>query len=284
VTTLLSALVRTLIVLTIAIALIGLATPASAVLITNDGGTVFFDNFESSTVGLTPGPAVIGTWNHESQTGLATNAAVPGAFQGTQYLYIHRPGNNGVDAVPGIAATSGTVHIEEMVNVDSTQDPMWGTQPLSGRGRLAGGSTLDFAFFPFTGGDGQVWNYGLYGGTLQWFPTGLSYQTDTWQKWQVDFTFVGGVASTYDLTVGSQATVTGLPMLMAIDRFDLIRIWSGDNNATFYVDATRSVPEPTTIALLGSGLLGMLGQLWRRRRQSIVGAEMADSRMNSAGV
>ena len=89
----------------------------------------------------------------------------------------------------------------------------------------------------------------------------VPYQTDKWQEWDVDYV-VG--TSTYTLTVGG-ISQSGLPAAPgAVGGVCFVN--SGASAGGYYLDAVSTIPEPSTVMLLASGLLGLLAYAWRKRK------------------
>jgi hypothetical protein len=65
-----------------------------------------------------------------------------------------------------------------------------------------------------------------------------------------------GATLTYDFTANP---------LLAVSFTDVIALSSDPSNQFTDITAVRSVPEPSTVVLLATGLLGLLRYAWRRR-------------------
>ena len=106
-------------------------------------------------------------------------------------------------------------------------------------------------------GNDKVWSY--HGG---WVDTGITYAENQWQKWQIDWT-VG--SSTFALKVDN-ATAASVPLDTSGSYSALSNFWFGTGEgSTMYVGAIP-IPEPCSLALLSSGLLGLLAYAWRKRK------------------
>ena len=233
-------------VLIVGVALFGMSAVAQATLITNGATVLFSDDFEGGTVGSLP-TAYVGTWSGSVRV---TDAAVPGPFQGAQYL---TRGVNQLDGLATFAAqTSGLVHAEYMVY----QDEFMASQRTNGA--YFGFSAAFWGLCDFGGeepeGGGEVRYY-----DAGWYHTGLYWKNAVWQKWELDY--VPG-ASTYDLTIDG-VTASAVPVRAVEASVDTL-IFTCGSMMPIYYDAV--VPEPSTFALLATGLIGLLCYAWRKRK------------------
>lgn len=103
--------------------------------------------------------------------------------------------------------------------------------------------------------------------TLNQFDFGLSFFTDTDDQISLTLNFAGGGSSTQNLsaTQSFDTLVVGSPSLVS---FELSNPLTSDGYVALdnidYTAGVSPVPEPSSMVLLGAGILGILG--YRRRR------------------
>ena len=252
---------------------LGIATSAYAVKLTLNGNTIFYDDFEAGSVGEAFGP-VDGAprWSfnfrgadHKVEVMDATSSG-PGASQGEKYGHLTRSGNIGTIAravnLPPIV-DGDLLKVELMVYVPSGQ-PSFGFY-----GAFANtADTRGIAMGISASGD-VIWDNKDIGG---WDITGLSFQFDTWQKWEQDWV-VGSTQKTISVG-GNSVTVGGADAGGdPITTFYLATI-SGSN---YYVDGVpasigaKAAPEPSSlsVALVSMGVICASCRTRNRRKQSL---------------
>ena len=222
-----------------------LVVPASAVLVTDDGVTVFYDNFESPAAGsiINNGalPGDWGPWNNASSPTAVTRGAEtlpPAAYEGAQKAEIS--GSYVYAAETYMGVLDGVTHIEWMQYTPGTLDYEYISQVAGGAGPIGAWSPVGGVIVDIT-----------QGVTLT-----LSDVRDTWQKWEFDYTAnstditltIDGVSQTYAMAVPSRASYVSI-----------LQFRGGDAGIAYYIDA---VPEPVTLGFLA---LGGLAALLRRR-------------------
>jgi hypothetical protein len=240
------------------------------------GTTIFSDNFESAPqISTADAPdtsvdadpvAQVGTWDTTDGTppnayGLevqVTNDSSPGAFQGSNYLRLYRDGsgtntytNSDTYATMSTAPVNGqTIHMETMVYLPAGSPNARMQLMFQG---TEGDNNTDSAWVRPDGNGGVSY----VGAGFDVEPTGLSYSTNVWQEWAINYV-VG--SDTFSLTVGNN-TDSSVPVFGG-NLVNYIHFGNGNNTpGSFYLDST-SVPEPT-IAGIASIALMTLG---RRRR------------------
>ena len=263
--------------LTLSLSLLAVAviqTNASAVLITNvtTATTVFSDDFEGvSPVSTVPAPdssgdydpvAQIGTWDvfeiYEEiiQVTSSNSSPDPGPSQGNQYLRHFRSAEfAGDDVFATLTAQSQAgqlISMKTMAQVSNDAD--YQRMKLRYMSGATGGTV---SVYLFTDGAGNVQTYApSY--VIQ--DTGLDYIPGQWQEWEMNY--VSG-ASTYSLSIDG-VTATGLPVVNTANVGSFLVSNGGEASAgSNYFDA---VPEPSSLLLLGCGLIGLLAYAWRKRK------------------
>jgi hypothetical protein len=243
---------------------------ARAVTITDDGSVVFFDNFESGNFNNPTG----GSWVFVQNGVTVTNAAVPGAFQGNDYVELFRDAvSNGgslnalIGTNNGNGITSGEVLLRMMVYIPKNADADARAQFILDSGtRNSGSANFNTArAWIRPNGAGFVETVGAGFATTE---TTVPYATDVWQEWDLDYV-VG--ASTFGFSVDgvSRSGITSLTS----GSVDFVEINNGvASSGSIFVDAVlpastggpdSGVPEPSTV---GCGALGFAA-LWRRYRR-----------------
>jgi hypothetical protein len=226
--------------------ILGVACPASAVLITVNGVRQFYDDFESASPGGNPNTgANRGRWRIQGTTIPVATSALPGPAQGRQYLTYTR-------ALPGEAAwwndlearleteqalENLKIHAEWMMYIPSAT-------PATYRGSVTfkDGSNNIRTLLVF--GDGKAGKVEFWRPDDSMKTAVQTYTPDTWQKWTMDYT-VGQSKFTFSIGNGPRETVdahtAGSVTLMS---------FAGNHKvgSTFYLDAVPT--EPATTVLL----------------------------------
>ena len=227
------------------------SAPASATIITNATTTLFSDDFEGGVVNAAPTGGSPGSW--AVTNALVWDAVAPGPSEGTKYLQVARPTGGSASAQANFATQSvgSVVHMETMLNIGETS-----TAAGSAAGQILGGAWPINIVAGLNGCGHSVLAYSVSG----WIDTGLSYEVDTWQKWQIDWT-VGD--STFALAV-DEATAPSVAVDTSGGYVTLSSFWFGSGEgSTIYIDA---VPEPSAFVSLTLGLFGLLAYAWRKRK------------------
>jgi hypothetical protein len=140
----------------------------------------------------------------------------------------------------------------------------------------AGAPTFQWFTGVFTGGDSQfaAWT-GAGGGavTLMSGSTPLVYTADTWQSWKVDYV-IGAQNATFSIDGGTPASVP------VSNTGGYASGWNGHvvafqfsedlGSPSYCIDnlvvTAGAVPEPGSMAILVSALIGLVAYAWRKRR------------------
>ncbi|MCC7086184.1 MAG: hypothetical protein IT427_14370 [Pirellulales bacterium] len=217
-------------------------TTTSATLFSDDG-------FEDDTVGTPPNAPAIGVWtNHAVNGSLAvTNAAVPGPYDGSQYLMFARPAGTGSSTDPSTTAEFSTVPLGEALHASFAFQ-------YQSTGKSSVSFTLLDATTPLVNiyaepDYGAANFYTLNGSFVGQVNSSLAVTPGQWQTIGIDYT-----AGSADLTLtvnGTSEVLTGAVTGGAPDR---IRFATAASNTTYYIDAV--VPEPASfmLAIVGLGL------------------------------
>jgi hypothetical protein len=244
------------------------------------GRILFFDNFEGVPASTTAGVdlsgdydpvAMIGTWdlNEQSpdlplQVTSSTTSPDPGPYRGSQYLRYYRDSgaafSSEARAVPATELLSGhRIEMSTMVYIPSTDDSYPRFQ--IGLERPSGNPTSNPVVL-LREGDGRGVLY-PDPALVAWAPTGLSYATDTWQKWSFEYVVGSG---TFDLTVGS-GHINGLAAWGGGGAVSDVYFANGVSSpGSFYLDSVDATPEPGMLVILSTGVFSLLAYAWRKRR------------------
>lgn len=245
----------------------GSPSPAQAVLVTTGSGIVLFDDdFESAPVVVNGGTsdadpvATVGRWavsEGQMQQCQVVNTAVPGSYQGENYLGIFRSAGGSytdVNAVFASAVDAGTLDISWAINVSSESE----SRQLLGYFKVQGasGDQRVRMFLSYTA-DSQVTLFTEDAAGTD-FNTGLTFAMDEWVCFGLSLDLDG---QNYSLTLtdgsGSVSTATAIPFhTSGADAVSFRYAASPTGSVTYFdaADAAPCVPEPSA---LGLGLLGL---------------------------
>lgn len=233
------------------------------------GATIFDDNFESGTVNAIP-VATVGTWtaaNGDSMVLSATEkwAGAPMPLEGTKMagLWVG-PGTTYLWG-KGVTANSGGADVIKLELAFQVQTGM------------------EYSIYAKSGGD-DIFKIGLWGPAAStystpmvnnsiyavssdwqsWINTGLVQDPNAWNRLTV--THANGSTDWTISLNGSAGYVTTGPAAGATLPWNGFLLYNDANAAaTAYFDAVP-VPEPSAVALLTAGLLGLLAYAWRKRK------------------
>jgi hypothetical protein len=191
--------------------------------------------------------------------------ADPGAYQGKNYVRQFRNGGQD-DALPwqefaNQSISGQTVRWSQMIYVNGSDSESFNPGMFGN-----GGGIVNMK----TGGSDHSVYYNQVNGSPGWHridPLELSYNWQVWQKWTWDYTIGSGV---YSLTIGDDVggykTKTGIPMYdnTASDVYHVV-VSQGNSINLVYEDEVV-VPEPSALAMLVAGLIGLLAYAWRKRK------------------
>ena len=258
---------RSLCVMFAVVGVLGFACPSYGMVITANIGsgpvTEFYDNFEEAGVlGTLPNNGTYpGDWavTESSTTVKVLNSGVP-LEEGSQFLRVKRNNNDAYgQAVANMADrltnSAWQIHAEWMMYVPT-----------------ASGYQANIHLEDST--DGAIRTALLLGanaaGTVQyltggnWVNATPTYTPDTWQKWTMDYQ-VQSSQFTFSITTPGGSTQS--QTVAAAGAGEIGRMFFGCNpgGSTYYIDAVPA-PEPSSIALLVTGLIGLLAYAWRKRK------------------
>lgn len=232
---------------------------------------LFYDDFEDATsvshaaypdtsAYFWPTGGTPGTWNCSADakqvqvTDITNGPNGPGTLQGNNYLRLQR----GLEAdfsagqLFTVQDKNGDhIHWEQMLYAGSAAA---NANPV----QLLGDGTDGRRFNILTSYSPAGGSVGSYTG--DWPPgaiAGLSYVANTWQKWELDYNIGDTVIK---LTIDG-VSASNIP-IMSGGNLGAISLVS---SSIAYADEV-SVPEPSMVALLVTGLFGLLCYAWRKRK------------------
>jgi hypothetical protein len=125
---------------------------------------------------------------------------------------------------------------------------------------------LQLGIFGSNGGTGPGIVKVLNPDQATWSDTGFRFANEESAVWsKLEVTYVNGnLANKFAISVdgGDPFTATGY----AAGNLNAIMFKSDANHSTGLFDAVGAVPEPSSLAVLVSGILGLLAYAWRKRR------------------
>ena len=220
-----------------------LVVPASAVLVTDDGVTVFYDDFESppavSVINNGAYPGDWAPWNGTATLAVTEGSTpLPAAAEGLQKAKIGGSEAWAFAAETYMGTLDGVTHVEWMQYVPGTLDYDFGVQIGGGVGPIA-----VFSNAGATHNQVQDITHGVY--------TTLSIVRNQWQKWEFDYTAnssditvtIDGVSDTYTMTQPRQSYAATL------------QFKASNNGIDYYIDA---VPDDVTYLLGDANIDGLV--------------------------
>jgi hypothetical protein len=255
--------------------LLASTTASASVINVSTGTTLFFDDFEAQAENQTshilwpdyrgdlpaarPTGGSPGAWSSSDENWAnvqVTDCNLSGytqAYDGTKHLRICK-----YDGTPGWAsetfarqAINGQhIRFEQWVNI--TDSGVGGAQIL-GRD-----SNDDVRINVYAAGGGVVQSYSGGFNTI----SGLTYSVNQWQKWTIDYNIND---PTFTLKIGDSPAVSGIAANSG-GALGYVSLTQDVYRAAVFFDDVRAVPEPSTVVILLSAVVGLLVYAWRKRR------------------
>jgi hypothetical protein len=234
--------------------------------------TLFYDDFETAANGVShatypdagdydPSGGAVGVWSiseesegRQVQVTDATGTNGPGPNQGKNYLRLVRGTYSDFSAGECFTVQNTTgdhIHWEQMLYAGSSAAD---ANPLQIIGQGTTGNRFNI-LTSYSPGYGSIGSY-----TGNWPPTavaGVTYVADKWQKWEIDYNIGDAFLK---LTVDG-ASASNIPIISGGD-LGCIQLVS---SSIGYADEI-AVPEPSSVALLSAGLIGLLAFAWKKRK------------------
>ncbi|MEA1950909.1 MAG: PEP-CTERM sorting domain-containing protein [Planctomycetota bacterium] len=229
-------------------------------LIISSNGIEFYDDFETGTVGLAPDNGLLpGEWSLEqsSSVPIVIDGETPGAFEGTQYLYgVRSPEHKPFAVFENGVINDDTIHVEFMAYIPDGV-PSRGFSTIFGRGPAPSIEKLPAILLASSlDGSGNITGSGAfeyYDGSAYVLDTSVSFTTDTWHKWELDFDESTAICT---LTIdGGSGLSWSSASYYDGDGVDRFAMRAAVNGGKWYVDA---VPEPSMLVLILSVIGGLV--------------------------